>query len=467
MVAGGLNWWQALIAALVGHFIGAMLTIWNGRGGSVYHIGFPVWIRASFGMWGAMFPVFVRCVLDLVWFSIQTYFGGLFMDVMLQCIFGQSWTAIPNMLPTESSTSTRFMAAYFLYWLVQLCICFFRPHQVKWLFAVKSTTMPCACVGLFIWALVRSGGPPALGSLQTKGTYSSKLIAWTFVASINAAINGEFGPLIASEPDITRYSKHPRNQIIGVGAVAPWCATLVCLLGIITAACTQTIYGEALWNPAAILNYILAENNDSKTKFAVFCCSFVLMIGQTGTNFVANLIPFGVDATSIAPKYLNIVRSHLLCALIGGWALVPWKVLTSGAVFISCITGMGIWMGSLVGIMLADYFFVRNGNYFVEDLYTSNPNGRYWYTHGINWRAYAAYLVAVMVRTLLASLSTASRLTFPTLSDPLPRFPRSTRRLRRKRVSRLSFQDLLRGLYNFDIQRYGCVYDLMQDMAYG
>lgn len=121
------------------------------------------------------------------------------------------------------------------------------------------------------------------------------------------------------------------------------------------------------------------------------------MVGQVGTNFIANLIPFGVDSTAMAPRYINIVRGQIICCFIGGWCMVPWKVLVSGAVFLSCITGMGIFMGCLVGIMLSDYFFIRKGNYFVEDLYTSDPNGRYWYLHGWHWRAYVAYICGIFL----------------------------------------------------------------------
>lgn len=37
------------------------------------------------------------------------------------------------------------------------------------------------------------------------------------------------------------------------------------------------------------------------------------------------------------------------------------------------------------------------GNYWVEDLYSDDPNGRYWYQHGFHWRAYAAYLCGVII----------------------------------------------------------------------
>lgn len=45
-------------------------------------------MRATFGIWGGLFPLLMRSVLALVWTGIQTWFGGLFMDIMLESIFG-------------------------------------------------------------------------------------------------------------------------------------------------------------------------------------------------------------------------------------------------------------------------------------------------------------------------------------------------------------------------------------------
>lgn len=106
---------------------------------------------------------------------------------------------------------------------------------------------------------------------------------------------------------------------------------------------------------------ILAENNSSATRFAVFCCSFIFLIGCIGTNYVANLLPFGVDATGFAPKYLNITRSQILACVVGAWCIVPWKVLVSGGSFLTAIIGMGIFIACLLGILVSDYYFVRNG----------------------------------------------------------------------------------------------------------
>lgn len=47
--------------------------------------------------------------------------------------------------------------------------------------------------------------------------------------------------------------------------------------------------------------------------------------------------------------------------------------------------------------MMADYYLIRKGNYFIEDLYHARPNGRYYYTKGWSWRAYAAYICAIAI----------------------------------------------------------------------
>jgi NCS1 family nucleobase:cation symporter-1 len=167
--------------------------------------------------------------------------------------------------------------------------------------------------------------------------------------------------------------------------------------GIVGAACTLKIYGTAFWNPGLLMYQILAENDSSATRFACFLCSFIFMVGCVGTNYVANLLPFGVDCSGFAPRYLNITRSQILCEIIGAWIVVPWKVLTSGESFLTAIIGMGIFVACLLGIMVSDYYFVRQGNYWIEDLYTDDPKGRYWYTGGFHWRAYVAYFCGIVV----------------------------------------------------------------------
>lgn len=66
MIALGMPWYAAWLAVVVSHIIGAFLLVANGRGPAAYHIGFPVYARASFGMWGSYFAIVSRCVMVCV-----------------------------------------------------------------------------------------------------------------------------------------------------------------------------------------------------------------------------------------------------------------------------------------------------------------------------------------------------------------------------------------------------------------
>lgn len=67
MTGNGLSWWQAWICVWLGYFIAACFTCLTGRIGAVYHISFPVVTRASFGIWGALWPVLNRTAMACIW----------------------------------------------------------------------------------------------------------------------------------------------------------------------------------------------------------------------------------------------------------------------------------------------------------------------------------------------------------------------------------------------------------------
>jgi NCS1 family nucleobase:cation symporter-1 len=72
----GLSWWQAWICVWLGYSIAACFVCMTGRIGAQYHIGFPVVSRSSFGIWGALWPVFNRSAMACVWYGVQAWIGG-------------------------------------------------------------------------------------------------------------------------------------------------------------------------------------------------------------------------------------------------------------------------------------------------------------------------------------------------------------------------------------------------------
>jgi hypothetical protein len=77
MVANGLSWWQSWICVWLGYSIAACFICMTGRIGATYHISFPVVSRASFGIWGSLWPVFNRAAMACIWYGVQSWIGGI------------------------------------------------------------------------------------------------------------------------------------------------------------------------------------------------------------------------------------------------------------------------------------------------------------------------------------------------------------------------------------------------------
>jgi len=76
-VVAGISWWQAWLCVWIGYTIAGTFICATGRIGAVYHIGFPVVSRSSFGIWGALWPVFNRAAMACVWYGVQSWIGRL------------------------------------------------------------------------------------------------------------------------------------------------------------------------------------------------------------------------------------------------------------------------------------------------------------------------------------------------------------------------------------------------------
>jgi cytosine/uracil/thiamine/allantoin permease len=70
-------------------------------------------------------------------------------------------------------------------------------------------------------------------------------------------------------------------------------------------------------------------------RAAAFFASFTFALGTLGTNVSANSLSAGNDMTALCPRYINIRRGQVICAILGGWALCPWEILARCDVLMS------------------------------------------------------------------------------------------------------------------------------------
>jgi NCS1 family nucleobase:cation symporter-1 len=205
--------------------------------------------------------------------------------------------------------------------------------------------------------------------------------------------------LVTNAPDFASRARTPSAALYPQLFAIPLTASLVCLVGILVSSSSQAIYGTAIWSPIELLGNFLNDNPSKATRFGVWFISTSFMIAQMSTNISANSVSAGCDLTALFPRFINIRRGGYIAATIG-FAMCPWNLLKNSNEFTSYLSAYSVFLSSIAGVMVTEYYIIRKGHYNVKDLYNTEKDSWYWYTYGINFRAYAAYIAGILINVV-------------------------------------------------------------------
>ncbi|KAG6033948.1 hypothetical protein E4U41_006757 [Claviceps citrina] len=395
MIIGGLSWWQAWICVWIGYSITACFIVMSGRVGAVYHVGFPVANRASFGIWGSLWPVFNRAAMACVWYGVQAYIGGNCVYLMIRSIW-KSWdrTTMPGPFASHASSTPDFVS-FFIFWLLSLPAIWFPVHKIRHLFTVKAYFVPPAGIAFLVWAVVRAGGAGPI--IRKSNSVHGSDLAWQMVRGVMSSI-ANFATLIINDCDFTRFARRPKDAIWSQLFAIPLGFAFTSIIGIFVSSSSGVIYNEPIWNPLDLLGHFI-DDGGSAQRFGVFVIALAFALAQLGTNISANSISAGTDMTALLPRYINIRRGGYICAAIG-LAMCPYNLLTSANNFTTYLSAYSVFLSSIAGVMSTDYYLVRRGYLNVRGLYDASKAGPYYFTFGVNWRAYAAYVAGILINVV-------------------------------------------------------------------
>ncbi|KAK6341049.1 hypothetical protein TWF696_009359 [Orbilia brochopaga] len=392
IVGFGLNWWQAWLTVWVGYFIAGCFICLTGRIGAMYHISFPVVSRSSFGIWGSLWPVFNRAAMACIWYGVQAWIGGTCVYLMIRSIWN-GWDNISDGIHATppSLLNTRDFVSFFIFWLCSLPAIWFPVHQLRYLFKAKACVVPVAGISFLIWALVRAGGIGGIVHKPAKATGSE--LAWGVIQGIMSSI-ANFATLIVNDPDFSRFADKPSSALWPQLVTIPAGFALTSLIGILTTSACSVIYNKDIWNPLDLLKYFL-DDGGSATRAGVFFIAASFALAQLGTNIAANSVSAGTDMTALLPRFINIRRGGYICAAVG-IAMCPWNLLESTNNFTTYLSAYSVFLSSIAGVIISDYYFVRKGYLQIKYLYSGKRSGPYYFTGGFNWRGYTAYICGIL-----------------------------------------------------------------------
>ncbi|KAJ6519596.1 NCS1 nucleoside transporter family, partial [Mycena sanguinolenta] len=382
-VSSGLSPVSAIGAIFLGHLLVSIACACNGWVGATYGINFAIFARASFGTYGNILAVMCRAIAAIVWFGTQSYQGGQCVEVMLRAIF-PSFKSFKNHLPPSAHVTSSELLCFFIFYLLQLPLLSVHISKLRHLFMLKVIIMPFFGFALFGWAVGKAHGFGPIFSQKTD--VSDSPVAVVFFSAMTAAIAPK-ATLALNICDFTRFAKSPRAVVWTNIFALSIPVTLCSILGVVVTSATQVIYGVSTWNPLQVCEL---WSSRAAQFFAAFCWALAVL----ATNISANSTAVGNDLAILFPRHIDIRRGQYVCALVG-LATCPWIIQNSAVSFTSFLGGYSIFLGPICGILLADYYVNRRRKLNVGALY-AKEGSLYWYTHGVNMRAVAAFTLALI-----------------------------------------------------------------------
>ncbi|GAB7359104.1 hypothetical protein MBLNU230_g5175t1 [Neophaeotheca triangularis] len=395
LIAVGLTWQQAFISCVLGSLLAAFVVVAMARPGVMYHIAYAVLTRGVMGMYGSFFFIFIRAVICIVWYGIQTFYAANLMSVCLRCVFGHNWENFPNSLPASANVTSGQLLCFFMIWLLELPFMFVHPTKIHHLFTVKGFIMPVTVFGLFGWCMANGTGLQTIDNTNEAAEPASAAmpLGFSIMSGINV-IMGTLSPMLVNQPDLARYCQRPRDAGWVQGAAVFFAKILVFFLGMACTVSMQGEWGEAYWNIWDLLDAILDHHWTPAGRTGIFLVALAFILACFATNFGTNSIPFGSDCAGLAPKFFTIRRGQVLCAILGV-ALVPWELLANAEEFLSFLGSYNIFMAPLCAIIITHYALSLRGNLHVPSLYDGSKTGLYRFWGGVNWVGALSWLCGV------------------------------------------------------------------------
>ncbi len=195
---------------------------------------------------------------------------------------------------------------------------------------------------------------------------------------------GFWATLSLNMPDFTRFGRSQREQVIGQTVALPTTMFIFAAMGVFITSASAIIYGEAIWDPIK-----LVAKFDSPVVIAI--SMFTVVVATLSVNIAANVVSPANDFANAFPKWISFKTGGLITGILG-IVMQPWRLLAdpSGYIF-TWLVGYSGGLGSIGGVLIADYWIVRRTKLDLEDLYLTT--GSYRYRRGINPAAVIAMLV--------------------------------------------------------------------------
>ena len=387
-----LNVFVVLLGTLIASIIIYLFANLIGRPSQKYGLPFSVILRSSLGIKGAKYIGLFRGVVGIFMFGIQTYFlSRLFSFLIRIFIFSFDNSILDHDIFLIFLLGLNIIDwVSFIITIILQVFLFSKNHQFnRFIIKFSAITVYSGMLLFFLTVLL----------------YDVKVVSTAFadIFSINnifeknnlaplitvvGTVFAYFSIVIVNYGDFSRYVKNENELkkgnlclILNLLLFSFFAVFIVIGVDIFLNKNLENME-RILTNPTDIIGKI---DNIGLTVIVLF----FIIFSSASTNLIANYVPTQNTLLNLMPTKLNLKSSAAIIGFLGFVIGIFWLPFLSQIGILAFIDSFGAFFGPLFGVMVVDYYLVKETNLNNKDIFSPENNGLYFYSNG--WHIKAIY----------------------------------------------------------------------------
>ena len=382
-----LSFFVVLFGSLLGSFFVYLFANLIGKPSQKYGVPFPVILRSSLGVSGAKYISLIRGIVGIFMFGIQTYFLSKAFSYLIRIAFYSYDSSILDLdifLVFLLGLNVIDWLSFFITILLQA---FLFSKSQKFNRSIINFSAIIVYSGMLFFFLV-------VLLLDVKLVFQSFIDIFTFknifvknnilpLITVAGTIFAYFSFIIVNYGDFSRYVKNENelkkgnfSLIINLIIFSFFAVFIVIGADIFLNKNLENME-RILTNPTDIIGKI---DNIQITVIGLF----FIIFSSASTNLIANYIPAQNILLNFLPNRLNLKSSALIIIVLGFIVGIFWPTLLSQIGFLSYIDTLASFFGPFFGIIITDYYLIKNKNLIAVDIFSSNKDSAYFYSKGFH-----------------------------------------------------------------------------------
>ena len=381
-----------LIASLLVYFLLNLI----GKPSQEYGLPFPVVLRLSAGVNGARYLALLRALVGIFMFGVQTFFISKSIGYLIRILIFK--------IDSNFLNQDMFLVFYMglnlidlISLLITLLLQFFifsNGIEKNRVFINFSAFFVYFGLILFLIIIISENYEEL--SLSIKLALNTKnVISKTHLIpllSIVGTMFAYFSILIMNFGDFSRYVKdeselNKGNFSLIINLVLFSLLSVLIVLGSDIILVKNFVEVEnLLTNPTDIIGKF-------DNTFLTFVALVFILFATASTNLIANYIPSQNALLNFLPKHLSLKSSGILIIFFSFFIGFFWLSILSQIGILSIIDTIGAFFGPIFGIIIADFYLIKNKQIINKDIFSSIPSSSYYYSNG--WQIKGLYAIFI------------------------------------------------------------------------